>query len=61
MSKPDPVRNRVFHFWKTESLSEENREMNHLDDAAEQQRTRDAQKANSLRLSAYGFLTIVAV
>lgn len=61
MPETNPGRNRVFHFRKTESLPEKQREMKHRNDARGQQRTRGAQNANSLRLSAYGFLTSVAV
>lgn len=56
MAEVDPVRNRVFNFWKTESLSEKKREEEHRADAGEQQRTRGAHNANSLRLGSYGFL-----
>lgn len=61
MSQPDRVGNRVFHFRKTENLTEKECEMQHRADAGEQPRTRGAQIENSLPLSAYGFFTSVAV
>lgn len=61
MSQADLLRNRTFHFRETERLAQEEREENHRGDAVGQKRTRGAQKANSLRLKRYGFLTSVAV
>lgn len=61
MPQANPVWDWIFYFRKTENLPQEKREMKHRADAAERQRTRGAQNANSLRLSAYGFFTSVAV
>lgn len=61
MSQSDRVGNRIFNFRKTENLTEKNSEVKHRVDAAEQQRTRGARNANSLRLKDYGFFTSVAV
>jgi hypothetical protein len=57
----DPVWDWIFYFRKTQNLPEENREREHCADAGERQRTRGAQNAKSVRLSAYGFFTSVAV
>jgi hypothetical protein len=61
MPQANLVRNWIFHFRKTQRLTKENRQKQHPADAAEQDRTRGAQKAESLRLNDYGFLTSVAV
>ena len=61
MPQANPVWDRIFYFRKTENLPQEKREMKHRADAGEQQRTRGAQNANSLRLDDYGFFTNVAV